>query len=126
MERKRESSRIDLFFSAELRLPSGKKIKSSAGAINMHGVFFVGGINIKKGDNCDVSVWLSEDEKVDAKGIVRRMASDGVGVEFLELVGRESFLNLKSIVERNSKNQHYFLEELEALKISENRLNPDR
>ncbi|PCJ56153.1 MAG: hypothetical protein COA79_19650 [Planctomycetota bacterium] len=114
MENRRELSRINLFFSAELILESGKKIKSSAGAINIKGVFFVGGINAKIGDKCEVIIFLSEEIKIVAKGIIRRNSGDGVGVEFLEIIGQDSYIHLKGIMQQNAEDQHSFLKELEG------------
>jgi hypothetical protein len=101
----REFTRVTRTIETELRAPAGV-VHGLARDISLKGMFVECQPTLAAGTECEASVFLSTEEdpewRVEAKGRVARVASDGLAIEFRDLIGLDSYWNLRSIVLYNS------------------------
>jgi hypothetical protein len=101
----REFTRVAWTIETELRTMT-ETVRGLARDISLKGMFVECRSAIAVGTECDAVVHLSTDNdpewRVEAKARVARVTADGLGVEFRDLIGLDSYWNLRSIVLYNS------------------------
>jgi hypothetical protein len=103
----REFTRVAWTIETELRAPT-EIVHGLARDVSLKGMFVECSSSLTVGTDCDAIVHLSTEDdpewRVEAKARVARVTAEGIAVEFRDLIGLDSYWNLRSIVLYNSPN----------------------
>lgn len=104
-ENRREFTRVQVPIDAELQLEE-RVIATQVSDVSMVGAFLAGCEAVAVGTKCRVVIFLdgrTGRTRIEADGRVVRSGASGVGVEFEDLVGLDSYWHLRSVVVYNAK-----------------------
>jgi hypothetical protein len=103
----REFTRVAWTIETELRAPT-ETVRGLARDVSLKGMFVECRSSLAIGTECDAIVHLSTEDdpewRVEAKARVARVTAEGIAIEFRDLIGLDSYWNLRSIVLYNSPN----------------------
>ena len=80
----------------------GKKISGDAGNISLAGLWLPTTVPVPEQSPCRVTMHLSGAITIRANGVVVRSEPDGIAVQFLELLGLESYEHLRNLIHYNA------------------------
>ena len=105
----RDFSRVSLGIHAEISGPGFAGFQGRVRNVSMSGLFVVGQFKQELvGKPCRVILRLTEEGSgvsIDAQGRVARVNQDGMGIEFIELLGLDSHEHLCNLVRYNAASQ---------------------
>jgi hypothetical protein len=104
-ENRREFTRVHVPIDAELQLED-RVVTAQVTDVSMIGAYLAGCEAIPAGTKCRVVVFLdgrTGRTRIEADGRVARSSAAGIGVEFEDLVGLDSYWHLRSLVVYNAK-----------------------
>jgi len=103
---RREFTRVDARVRAEMVAGDRKVTADRTRDVSMKGLFVPCDTPLEIGTECDVVVEVGESPKeaIRARARVARVTDEGMGLEFINLVGLHSHNNLRSLVLLNASN----------------------
>jgi len=104
-DNRREFTRVNVPIEAELQLEE-RCVATRVSDVSMIGAFLAGCEAIPVGTKCRLVVFLDTragKTRIEADGRVVRSGEAGVGIEFEDLVGLDSYWHLRSLVVYNAK-----------------------
>lgn len=102
---KREFTRVPVTVCVEMTAGQQVIRSRSSRDISMNGLFIETPEKTVLGEHCTVIVYLGDWDssfQIRIRGIVARVDDTGIGVEFIEILGMESFQHLQNLVISNS------------------------
>ena len=106
---RRKYERVGFVTSISVIIDAGDNkidVRGDSKDLSLKGVFIITEEKAPLGCPCSVKIFLSgakDDIKLDIKGVVARVESNGVGIIF-DSIDVDSFTHLKNIVKYNSEN----------------------
>ncbi len=103
---KREFTRVPIKMEAEVSSDDTGLTSGEIKDLSMNGIYLVCDEDLAAGTECQVVLFFGEGQgrlRIEVSGKVVRTDDGGVGVEFSEIVGLESFDHLRNIVLHNAQ-----------------------
>ena len=101
LQEKRKRTRVSVNLDVLVSCGAGE-ISTQTQNISLKGILCFPHPSVKQDEICDVSIWLSEEIKIELQGKVVRSEVDGIAIDFNKM-SVESFSHLYNLVRLNSK-----------------------
>ena len=113
---KREVTRASARVAVEINLADKTVTLDRTRDVSMKGIFCEADDALPMGSTCRVSILVGGPEggsTISARAKVVRVEEDGMGLEFVELIGMESYTHLRNLVLHNSEDRDTVEAEIE-------------